>query len=89
MARTALVEASDALRAAAERASANRRRRLTDSADMLSMLATRQPGPDHGRLAQLECTLRGLKEAANPETVDHIDDALGQIKTYRKTAEWM
>ena len=87
MARTALVGASDALRAAAERASADRGRQLTDTADTLSMLATRQPGPDHGRLARLEYTLRELQEAANPEAVDHIDDALGHIKAYRKTVE--
>ncbi|WP_253736940.1 DUF7553 family protein [Halohasta salina] len=87
MARTALVEASDALRAAAERASAERGHQLTETADTLSTLASREPGPDHGRLARLEYTLRELKEAANPEAVDHIDDALGQIKAYRKTVE--
>ncbi|MFO7834165.1 MAG: hypothetical protein R6V31_08960 [Halohasta sp.] len=87
MARTALIEASDALRAAAERASAERGRQLTDTADTLSTLSTRQPGPDHGRLARLEYTLRELKEAANPEAVDHIDDAIAHIKAYRKTVE--
>jgi len=87
MARTALVDASDALRAAATRASAERGAQLTQTAETLSMLATRQPGPDHGRLARLEYTLRELQEAANPEAVEHIDDAIDRIKAYRKTVE--
>jgi hypothetical protein len=87
MARTALVEASDALRVAAERAAADRGEQLTETADTLSMLSTRQPGPDHGRLARLEYTLRELREAANPEVVEHIDDALDHIRAYRKTVE--
>ncbi|MFO7834166.1 MAG: hypothetical protein R6V31_08965 [Halohasta sp.] len=53
----------------------------------LSTLSTRQPGPAHGRLARLQYTLRELKEAANPEAVDHIDDAIAHIKAYRKTVE--
>lgn len=87
MAHTELIAASDALKAAADHASSDRSTQLTETAETLTTLAEREPGPDHGRLARLEYTLRELKESADEEVVDRIEAAVDHIKEYRKTVE--
>lgn len=87
MTRDELITASDALGEAADHASGDRSTQLTDVSETLADLAEREPKPDHGRLARLEYTLRELKESSDEALVDNVNDALAQIKEYRKTVE--
>jgi len=82
-----LIAASEALDDAAEHAAGDRSTQLTDVAETVANLAEREPGPDHGRLARIEYTLRELKAGADEGVVGAVDDALGHIKEYRKTVE--
>jgi len=85
--RDELITASDALSEAADHASGDRSTQLTDVSETVADLAEREPGPDHGRLARIEYTLRELEESADEDVVDNVDDALSHIKEYRKTVE--
>lgn len=87
MTRDELVTASDALSEAADHASGDRSAQLIDVSETLGDLAEREPKPDHGRLARIEYTLRELKESSDEALVDNVNDALSQIKEYRKTVE--
>jgi hypothetical protein len=87
MAHTELMAASDALDEAADHASSDRSAQLTDTVETLASLAEREPGPDHGRLARIEYTLRELKASADSDVVDRINTAVDHIKEYRKTVE--
>jgi len=87
MTREELIAASDTLSEASDHASGDRSTQLTDVSETVGDLAEREPGPDHGRLARIEYTLRELEESADEEVVGHVDDALSHIKAYRKTVE--
>jgi hypothetical protein len=87
MTRDELIAASESLNNAAEGADDELSAKLSEQADTLATLADREKGPDHGRLAKIEHSLRSLKESASDEGADLIDDALTHIKEYRKTVE--
>lgn len=87
MPRDELITASDALGKAADHASSDRSTQLAAVSETMATLAEREPGPDHGRLARIEYTLRELKESADEDVADKVDDALSHIKEYRKTVQ--
>jgi len=87
MTRTELIAASDALTDAAEGTDDDLSAKLSEQADTLATLAERENGPDHGRLAKIEHSLRSLKESASDDGADHIDDALDHVKAYRSTVD--
>jgi hypothetical protein len=87
MTRDELATASDRLEAAAEAATDDDAERLQDLADQLDELATRNRGPDHGRLARTELALDDLVESADDDAASHIDAAHEAVIDYRETVE--
>jgi len=87
MTRDELIAASESLETAAEEADGDLAAKLSEQAETLATLADREKGPDHGRLAKIEHSLRSLKESASDKGADLIDDALGDVKAYRSTVE--
>lgn len=89
MPREALQTASDALRRAADAvADDDVERRLYEQSGQMAELATRDRGPDHGRLARHTRTLSDLaEETEDDEAIAAIEDALDAIETYRETVE--
>ncbi|MGZ0746516.1 DUF7553 family protein [Haloparvum sp. AD34] len=87
MSRPELEAASDALREAADVASPALADDLVEKAETVADLATRNEGPDHGRLARLEHALRELAERGSADVADRVDRALDHVKEYRKTVE--
>lgn len=87
MSRPDLEAASERLRDAAAAAGPELAEALTDQAETVASLAAAENGPDHGRLARLEHTLRSLQADASGDVPDHVEAALEKIKSYRETVE--
>ena len=87
MARDQLQRASDVLREASEAAEGEVSERLRGQADQLANLATRERGPDHGRLDRHLNTLRELTEEAEGGIHDKIVEARDAVIEYRETVE--
>jgi|GEM_PF-176280 len=88
MTREDLATASDQLESAADAATdAETAERLRDLADQLDSLATRDRGPDHGRLARIELSLDDLVETAGDDAAADIDAAHEAVVAYRETVE--
>jgi hypothetical protein len=87
MTRTELAAASELLESAADTADGDATERLSQLATQLSTLATRDRGPDHGRLARIESGLDELQRGADDEVAGTIEDALAEIRAYRETVE--
>ena len=87
MTRDELIAASQSLDTAAEEADAETAAKLSAQAETLATLADRENGPDHGRLAKIEHSLRSLQESVDEEGHDLIDDALDHVKAYRSTVD--
>jgi hypothetical protein len=87
MTRENLATASDLLESAAETASGDAAERLAELADQLDTLATRERGPDHGRLARIENALGDLTADVDDETAATIDDAHDHVIAFRETVE--
>jgi hypothetical protein len=58
--------------------------RLRERATELHERAASERGPDHGRLARIEATLREIRDA-NPAVEGRIDDAIEHLHAYRET----
>lgn len=82
-----LRRASDELRAAAEAAEGDARKRLHEQSDALADLAARERGPDHGRLARHERAIEDAAADASETPAEHVDAALDAIHAYRETVE--
>ena len=87
MARDQLQRASDLLQEASETAEGEASERLRDQSDQLASLATRERGPDHGRLDRHLNTLRELTEESDGGVHDRIVEAREAVIEYRKTVE--
>jgi len=87
MTRDELIAASESLTSAAEGADDELSAKLSEQADTLATLADREKGPDHGRLAKIEHSLRSLKDSASDDGAALIDDALDHVKSYRSTVD--
>lgn len=81
-------EASEVLDQAAERTDdEDLRERLTEQADQLAALAERDRGPDHGRVARHQGSLRDIKADAGGALDEPIDEANDLLNAYRETVE--
>ncbi|MFC6989838.1 hypothetical protein ACFQJD_16090 [Haloplanus sp. GCM10025708] len=87
MAREQLRTASEALERASELADGDAARRLTDQSNQLAALATRDSGPDHGRLARHTNALNELREELEGEAAERVEAAIEAVKNYRETVE--
>jgi hypothetical protein len=88
MAREELQEASNALRRAAERAGDSEvEERVYNQSNQMAKLATRDRGPDHGRLDRHEHTLRSLADEAGEDARADVEAAIEAIRSYRETVE--
>lgn len=88
MTRDELITASDVLTEIADDVEDESiRERLTTQADQLVRLAEQDRGPDHGRLARHQQTLRELKAAVDADTAARIDTVNEHIVAYRETVE--
>jgi len=87
MTREQLQTAADNLETAAETAGGDAGDRLQDLAGQLETLATRDRGPDHGRLARTQSALGEVGEDVGSDVASAIDDADDAINAYRETIE--
>lgn len=83
MSRDALETASEELRKASELADGDLRERLYDQSDQVAQLATREQGPDHGRLARHMNALHEIASDTDGDLHDHVVAARGQLAEYR------
>lgn len=54
-------------------------------ADTLRSLADRRSGPDHGRLARIENALAELRDGAEGDAEDALDETKAHVEAYRET----
>src|SRR6056297_2584190 len=87
MTRDELIAASESLEDAAAGADAEVADKLSAQAETLATLADREKGPDHGRLAKIEHSLRSLQESVDEDGIDLIAAALDHVKAYRSTVD--
>ncbi|MFA1609714.1 DUF7553 family protein [Halobellus rubicundus] len=87
MARELLQEASDRLREAAEAASGDAQQRIYDQSDAIATLATRDRGPDHGRLARHMNALGELADDTEGEVREAVVEAREKLSTFREGVE--
>lgn len=88
MGREELESAAETLEAAAELATDEEvRSGLTTHAEAYRTLATRERGPDHGRLARHERGLADLRADASEDVAERIERALADVRAYRETVD--
>lgn len=87
MSREPLVRAGELLRTASESADDENADRLNGFADQLETLASRDRGPDHGRLARILTSLSEIAEEADDETRTTVEEARTEITEFRKGVE--
>lgn len=87
MVREELQRASELVADAAEDVEGEARDRLDGFVDQLDTLATREQGPDHGRLDRILHALRDIEEDASDEAGELLERARDKITEYRKTIE--
>ena len=78
-----LEDASEQLRAAAEGADGDVRKRLTEQSDALAKLATQKHGADHGRLARHMHALAELAEETEGPAQEAVREARSKLATFR------
>jgi hypothetical protein len=84
MSRDALEAASEELRKASELAEGDLRERLYDHSNQVATLASRETGPDHGRLDRHMNALYEIADDTEGALHDHVVAARDQLKEYRK-----
>ena len=87
MSQDLLEGASERLRAAAEAAEGDARRRLYDQSDALATLAAREHGADHGRLARHMHALAELAEETEGPAREAVEDARSKLATFREDVD--
>lgn len=88
MVRTELRTASEALReAAAATDEPDREERLYELSLDLADLATAESGPDHGRLARVEHSIRDAAEGADEAVTAAVDRAVEAVRRHREGVE--
>ncbi|MFB6142154.1 MAG: hypothetical protein ABEJ30_02290 [Halorientalis sp.] len=87
MVRDKLESAADALARASDAAGGDAADRLSDLSNQLETLSTRDRAPDHGRLARIQNALGDLREGADADVAEAIDDADDAIDAFRETIE--
>ena len=84
MDRERLKAASEALRKASELAEGDVQRRLYDQSNQLAALASRDEGPDHGRLDRHMNTLHEMAQETEGDLHDYVIEAREAVKSYRR-----
>ncbi|AFK17770.1 hypothetical protein E6P09_03225 [Haloferax mediterranei ATCC 33500] len=84
MSRPELERASQLLKEAAEATDGEVQEQLYDQSDQLAKLATRDQGPDHGRLARHMTTLNDLAEEVDGDVEETVREARQEVLEYRK-----
>jgi hypothetical protein len=84
MTRTELQRASEELRRASELADGDRQERLYDHSNQVARLATREEGPDHGRLDRHMNALHEIAGETDGELHDHVVAAREHLEEYRR-----
>lgn len=85
MTRENLASARDTLESAAEETSDDDvTDQLESQADQLDTLATRDRGPDHGRLARIENALHDLEDS---DVGDQVEAAHESVVAFRETVD--
>ncbi|WEL24362.1 DUF7553 family protein [Haloferax volcanii] len=84
MTRAELERASNLLKDAAEATEGDVQERLYEQSDQLATLATREQGPDHGRLARHMTVLHDLDEALDGDAAETVREARSEVLEYRK-----
>ncbi|WP_336001857.1 DUF7553 family protein [Halorientalis halophila] len=87
MAREELETAAAKLHSASDATTDDASERLGELADQLDSLATRESGPDHGRLARIQSSLADLGDEVDADAAGDIDEANDAINAYRETLE--
>ncbi|ELZ95257.1 hypothetical protein C440_09272 [Haloferax mucosum ATCC BAA-1512] len=84
MTRPELERASNLLKEAAEATDGETQQQLYEQSDQLAKLATRDQGPDHGRLARHMTVLHDLAEALDGDVAETVREARQEVLEYRK-----
>jgi hypothetical protein len=84
MSRPALEAASEELRKASELAEGDLRERLYDHSNQVATLASREEGPDHGRLDRHMNALYEIAGETDGDLHDHVVAARNELKEYRE-----
>lgn len=84
MSRDELSRASELVEQAGGNTDGEPAERLAGFADQLETLATRERGPDHGRLARILTALEEIQADVDDETAETIAEARDAITEYRK-----
>ncbi|ADE04835.1 MULTISPECIES: hypothetical protein [Haloferax] len=84
MTRAELERASNLLKDAAEATEGDVQERLYEQSDQLATLATREQGPDHGRLARHMTVLHDLAEDLDGDAAETVREARSEVLEYRK-----
>ncbi|WP_396611125.1 hypothetical protein ACH9L7_13020 [Haloferax sp. S1W] len=84
MTREELERASKLLKEAAEATDGDVQEQLYEQSDQLAKLATRDQGPDHGRLARHMTTLHDLAEELDGDVAETVREARQEVLEYRK-----
>ncbi|CQR49197.1 MULTISPECIES: DUF7553 family protein [Haloferax] len=84
MTRAELERASNLLKEAAEATDGDVQERLYEQSDQLAKLATREQGPDHGRLARHMTVLHDLAEDLDGDVAETVREARSEVLEYRK-----
>ncbi|MFK8214851.1 DUF7553 family protein [Haloferax volcanii] len=84
MTRAELERASNLLKEAAEATDGDVQERLYEQSDQLATLATREQGPDHGRLARHMTVLHDLAEDLDGDAAETVREARSEVLEYRK-----
>lgn len=87
MTREQLQAASEELRKASELTEGETQQRIYEQSDQIAKLATRDKGPDHGRLDRHMNALHELTMELDGEAKEHVQSARNAVKEYRKTVE--
>lgn len=87
MAREELEEAAEVLQQAVNATTDKLRDRIEAQADQVATLADRERGPDHGRLDRHQHALKRIREEAEAEVQDYLDEANELLEKYRETVE--
>ncbi|WP_410766103.1 hypothetical protein [Haloferax sp. DFSO60] len=84
MTREELQTASKLLKDAAEQTTGDVQERLYEQSDQIAALATRDQGPDHGRLDRHMNVLHDLANELDGDVSEKVAEARSQLFEYRK-----
>ena len=87
MAREELQSASDELRQAAEATDGDTQKRIYEQSNQLATLATRDEGPDHGRLDRHMNALMEIADGLDGDARERVLAARDQVREYRTGVE--